>query len=82
MLEHIGDSPEQRNLVASLAVDIPEKDNEAAILSDCIETLEKISIKNEIDRIRNKIRIIEDSGKVAPKSIVLELINLQKKNSK
>jgi len=82
LLEHIGDSPEQRNLVASLAVDIPEKDNEAAILSDCIETLEKISIKNEIDRIRNKIRIIEDSGKVAPKSIVLELINLQKKNSK
>jgi len=82
LLEHIGDSPEQINLVASLAVDIPEKDNEAAILSDCIETLEKISIKNEIDRIRNKIRIIEDSGKVAPKSIVLELINLQKKNSK
>ena len=41
LLEFIGDSPEERNLVAALAVDRPEKENELIILNDCVKTLEE-----------------------------------------
>ena len=79
MLEFIGDSPEERNLVASLAVDVPEKDNEQAILSDCIKTLENISIQNEINAIRNQIRIIEDNNESLDTNLLLKLEDLRKK---
>ena len=79
LLEFIGDSPEERNLVASLAVDVPEKDNEQAILSDCIKTLENISIQNEINAIRNQIRIIEDNNESLDTDLLRKLENLRKK---
>ena len=79
LLEYIGDSPEERNLVASLAVDIPEKDNEQAILADCIRALENISIQNEIDTIRNQIRIIEDNNQSLDTDLLRKLEDLRKK---
>ena len=79
LLEFIGDSPEERNLVASLAVDVPEKDNEQAILSDCIKTLENISIQNEINAIRNQIRIIEDNNESLDTDLLRKLEHLRKK---
>lgn len=79
LLEFIGDSPEERNLVASLAVDVPEKDNEQAILSDCIKTLENISIQNEINAIRNQIRIIEDNNESLDTDLLRKLEDLRKK---
>ena len=79
LLEFIGDSPEERNLVASLAVDVPEKDNEQAILSDCIKTLENISIQNEINAIRNQIRIIEDNNESLDTDLLRKLEDLRKR---
>lgn len=79
LLEFIGDSPEERNLVASIAVDVPEKDNEQAILSDCIKTLENISIQNEINAIRNQIRIIEDNNESLDTDLLRKLEDLRKK---
>ena len=79
LLEFIGDSPEERNLVASLAVDIPEKDNEEVILADCIRALENISIQNEIDTIRNQIRIIEDNNQSLDTDLLRKLEDLRKK---
>jgi DNA primase len=82
LLEYLGNAPEERNLVASLAVDVPDKENELNILSDCIETLENQKIKNKISKLRNQIRIIEESGEITSEEMVLELIALQKKTSK
>jgi DNA primase len=79
LLEFIGDSPEERNLVASLAVDVPEKDNEEVILADCIRALENISIQNEIDTIRNQIRIIEDNNQSLDTDLLRKLEDLRKK---
>jgi DNA primase len=79
LLEFIGDSPEERNLVASLAVDKPEKDNEHTILTDCIRTLENISIQNKIDTIRNEIRIVEDNNQPLDKNLLQQLEELRKK---
>ena len=79
LLEFIGDSPEERNLVASLAVDIPEQANEQAILADCVRVLENISIQNEIDSIRNQIRIIEDTDQSLDTNLLLRLEDLRKK---
>ena len=82
LLEYLGNAPEERNLVASLAVDVPDKENELNILSDCIETLENQKIKNKISKLRNQIRINEESGEITSEEMVLELIALQKKTSK
>ena len=79
LLEFIGNSPEERNLVASLAVDVPEKDNEEIILADCIRALENISIQNEIDTIRNQIRIIEDNNQSLDTDLLRKLEDLRKK---
>ena len=79
LLEFIGDSPEERNLVASLAVDVPEKDNEEVILADCIRALENINIQNEIDSIRNQIRIIEDNNQSLDTDLLRKLEHLRKK---
>ena len=79
LLEFIGNSPEERNLVASLAVDVPEKDNEEIILADCIRALENISIQNEIDTIRNQIRIIEDNNQSLDNDLLRKLEDLRKK---
>ena len=79
LLEYIGDSPEERNLVASLAVDVPEKNNEKAILNDCIITLENISIQNEIGKIRNKIKNIENSNQSMDSKLIRQLEELRKK---
>ena len=82
LLEFIGDSPEERNLVAALAVDRrPEKENELIILNDCIKTLEDISIKKEISQIRNQIRIAEDNNHNLDTSLIRKLEELQKKVS-
>ena len=81
LLEFIGDSPEERNLVAALAVDIPEKENESVILKDCIKTLEGISIKKEISQIRNQIRIAEDNNQNLDTGLIRKLEELQKKVS-
>ena len=79
LLELIGDSPEERNLIAALSVDIPEKDSQDSILKDCIITLENISIKREINQIRNQIRIIEDNNKSLDTNLIRKLQELQKK---
>ena len=79
LLEFIGNSPEERNLVAALAVDVPEKENELIILTDCIKTLENISIKKEISQIRNQIRIAEDNNKNLDTDLIRKLEELQKK---
>ena len=82
LLEFIGDNPEERNLVAALAVDRrPEKENELIILNDCIKTLEDISIKKEISQIRNQIRIAEDNNQNLDTSLIRQLEELQKKVS-
>ena len=78
LLEFIGDSPEERNLVAALAVDRPEKENELIILKDCIKTLEDISIKKEIIQIRNQIRIAEDNNQDLDTDLIRKLETLQK----
>ena len=79
LLEFIGDSPEERNLVAALAVDRPEKENELIILNDCVKTLEDISIKKEISQIRNQIRIAEDNNQNLDTTLIRKLEELQKK---
>ena len=79
LLELIGDSPEERNLIAALSLDIPEKDSQDSILKDCIITLENISIKREINQIRNQIRIIEDNNKSLDTNLIRKLQELQKK---
>ena len=81
LLEFIGDSPEERNLVAALAVDRPEKENELIILNDCIKTLEDLSIKKKISQIRNQIRIAEDNNQNLDTSLIRKLEELQKKVS-
>ena len=81
LLEFIGDSPEERNMIAALAVDVPEKENESIILSDCIKTLEDLSIKKEISQIRNQIRIAEDNNQNLDTSLIRKLEELQKKIS-
>jgi len=81
LLEFIGDSPEERNLVAALAVDRPEKENELIILNDCVKTLENISIKKEISQIRNQIRIAEDNNHDLDTNLLRKLETLQKKVS-
>ena len=81
LLELLGDSPEERNLVAVLSVDIPEKDNELIVLNDCIKTLEDISIKKEINHIRHQIRIAEDNNQKLDISLIRRLEELQKKLS-
>ena len=81
LLEFIGDSPEERNMIAALAVDVPEKENESIILSDCIKTLEDLSIKKEISQIRNQIRIAEDNNQNLDTSLIRKLEELQKKVS-
>ena len=78
LLEFIGDSPEERNMIAALAVDVPEKENESIILSDCIKTLEDLSIKKEISQIRNQIRIAEDNNQNLDTSLIRKLEELQK----
>jgi DNA primase len=79
LLEFIGNSPEERNLVAALAVDVPEKENELIILKDCIKTLENISTKKEISQIRNQIRIAEDNNQNLDTDLIRKLEELQKK---
>ena len=59
ILELIGGSPEQRNLIASLAIEETDKSYESNILNDCIATLEREPIKKDIALIRDKIRKIE-----------------------
>ena len=81
LLELLGNSPEERNLVAELAVDIPEKENELIVLNDCIKTLEDISIKKEISHIRHQIRIAEDNNQKLDISLIRRLEELQKKLS-
>ena len=78
LIELIGDSPEERNLIASLAVDIPEKTNEETILNDCVKTLQDISLKKEISLIRNQIRILEENDKEMDNDLLRKLESLQK----
>ena len=61
------------------SMDIPEKDSQDSILKDCIITLENISIKREINQIRNQIRIIEDNNKSLDTNLIRKLQELQKK---
>jgi len=79
LIELIGDSPEERNLIASLAVDVPEKTNEETILNDCVKTLQDISLKKEISLIRNQIRILEENDKEMDNDLLRKLESLQKK---
>ena len=80
MLELIGDNPEERNLVAALSAEaITDKDTELIILNDCIKTLEDISVKREINKIRNQIRIAEDNDSTLDTKLIRKLEELQKK---
>ena len=78
LLEFIGSSPEERNLVALLAVDKIEIENEKIILEDCIKTLEREQLKKQISDLRNEIKLIEESGNLAPETLVNKLVLLQK----
>ena len=80
LLELIGDNPEERNLVAALsAEEKTDKDTELVVLNDCIKTLEDISIKREINKIRNQIRIAEDNDNSLDTNLIRRLEELQKK---
>ena len=80
MLELIGDNPEERNLVAALsAEEKTDRDTELVVLNDCIKTLEDISIKREINKIRNQIRIAEDNDNSLDTNLIRRLEELQKK---
>jgi DNA primase len=76
LLEFIGSSPEERNLVALLAVDKIETENQKIILEDCIQALEREQIKKQVLDLRNEIKLIEDSGKLAPEALVNKLVSL------
>ena len=78
LLEFIGSSPEERNLVALLAVDKIETENQKIILEDCIQALEKEQLKKQVLDLRNEIKLIEESGKLAPETLVNKLVSLQK----
>ena len=79
ILELIGGSPEQRNLIASLAIEAPDKSYESTILSDCIATLEREPIKKEIALIRDKIRKLEENNQSPDQELLSQLNTLQKK---
>ncbi len=79
ILELIGGSPEQRNLIASLAIEAPDKSYESIILSDCIATLEREPIKKDIALIRDKIRKIEEQDQSPDQELLNQLSILQKK---
>ena len=79
ILELIGGSPEQRNLIASLAIEVPDKSYESTILSDCIATLEREPIKKEIALIRDKIRKLEEQDQSPDQELLSQLNALQKK---
>ena len=79
ILELIGGSSEQRNLIASLAIEVPDKDYEASILKDCIATLERNPIKKEIAVLRDKIRRLEEQDASPDSSLLENLSILQKK---
>jgi len=49
------------------------------VLNDCIKTLEDISIKREINKIRNQIRIAEDNDNSLDTNLIRRLEELQKK---
>jgi len=78
LLEFIGSSPEERNLVALLAVDKIETENQKIILEDCIQALEREKIKKQVLDLRNEIKLIEESGKLAPEALVNKLVSLQR----
>ena len=78
LLEFIGSSPEERNLVALLAVDKIETENQKIILEDCIQALEREQIKKQVLDLRNEIKLIEESGKLAPETLVNKLVSLQR----
>ena len=78
LLEFIGSSPEERNLVALLAVDKIETENQKIILEDCIQALEREQLKKQVLDLRNEIKLIEESGKLAPETLVNKLVSLQK----
>ena len=78
LLEFIGSSPEERNLVALLAVAKIETENQKIILEDCIQALEREKIKKQVLDLRNEIKLIEESGKLAPEALVNKLVSLQR----
>jgi len=79
ILDLIGGSPEQRNLIASLAIEVPDKSYESTILSDCIATLEREPIKKDIALIRDKIRKLEEKDQSPDQELLSQLNILQKK---
>ena len=79
ILELIGGSPEQRNLIASLAIEETDKSYESNILNDCIATLEREPIKKDIALIRDKIRKIEEKDESPDQELLNQLNALQKK---
>ena len=78
LLEFIGSSPEERNLVALLAVDKIETENQKIILEDCIQALEREQLKKQVLDLRNEIRLIEESEKLVPETLVNKLVSLQR----
>ena len=79
ILELIGGSPEQRNLIASLAIEGTDQSYESKILNDCIATLEREPIKKEIALIRDKIRKTEEKDESPDQELLNQLNALQKK---
>ena len=79
ILDLIGGSPEQRNLIASLAIEVPDKSYESTILSDCIATLEREPVKKDIALIRDKIRKLEEQDQSPDQELLNQLSILQKK---
>jgi hypothetical protein len=45
-------------------------------LEDCIQALEREQIKKQVLDLRNEIKLIEDSGKLAPEALVNKLVSL------
>lgn len=79
ILELIRGSSEERNLIASLAIEVPAKEYEATILNDCIATLEREPIKKDIAGLRDQIRRLEEEDSIPDKALLEELSALQKK---
>ena len=66
-------------MAALSAEEKTDKDTELIILNDFIKTLEDISVKREINKIRYLIRIAEDNDSTLETKLIRKLEELQKK---
>jgi len=79
LLQMIGGTEEERNLIARLALTAHKKEDIDQIVRDCLLILEQEPIKKKIQLLRDKIRRLEESNSLPDARLITELNNLQKK---